>query len=146
MWNHSPQMWQKMKEAQLGLPHITEQDALDLLSYLYVVRYMDVPGDGEKGRLLFAAKGCSECHTLGESGVGPDLAHLEAETPIVWAQRMWNHGEAMKGRMEKSNVPWPTFEKQEMLDLLSFLQKSSSGKRHEAGLLPAIHPMGKRYS
>src|SRR3970282_2311245 len=41
MWNHSPQMWQKMKEAQLGFPRISEQDALDLLSYLYVVRYLD---------------------------------------------------------------------------------------------------------
>src|SRR3989338_6723551 len=108
MWNHGPQMWRKMRDAQLGLPHITEQDALDLLAYLYVVRYMDVPGDAEKGRQLFANKGCSECHALGggRQGAGPDLGHLDAETPIVWAQRMWNHGEAMEGLMEKRNVPW----------------------------------------
>src|SRR3990172_1608090 len=99
MWNHGPQMWRRMRDAQLGLPHITEQDALDLLSYLYVVRYMDVPGDADKGRHLFASKGCSACHTLDgrTAGVGPDLGHLDAETPIVWAQRMWNHGEAMEG-------------------------------------------------
>ena len=145
MWNHGPQMWRKMRDAQLGLPHITEQDALDLLAYLYVVRYMDVPGDADKGRQLFANKGCSECHALGggRQGAGPDLGHLDAETPIVWAQRMWNHGEAMEGLMEKRNVPWPTFQGQEMLDLLSFLQKSSSGKRQEAGLLPATPSKGK---
>ena len=145
MWNHGPQMWRRMRDAQLGLPHITEQDALDLLSYLYVVRYMDVPGDVEKGRHLFASKGCSACHTLDgrTAGVGPDLGHLDAETPIVWAQRMWNHGEAMEGLMEKVKVPWPTFQGQEMLDLLSFLQRSSSGQRQEAGVLPATPSKGK---
>ena len=56
MWNDGPQMWEKMKEAQLGLPHITEQDALDLLSFLYIVRYMDVPGDVDKGSRLFIFK------------------------------------------------------------------------------------------
>jgi mono/diheme cytochrome c family protein len=110
-----------------------------------VVRYMDVPGDVDKGSQLFAEKGCSECHTLDGSadGVGPDLGQLDAETPIVWAQRMWNHGEAMGGLMEKVDVSWPTFQGQEMLDLLSYLQKSSSGRRREAGLLPATPSRGK---
>jgi len=145
MWNHGPQMWQKMKEAQLGLPHITEQDALDLLSYLYVVRYVDVPGDAVKGRQLFESKGCSSCHTLGGNGksVGPDLQHLDAETPIVWAQRMWNHGQAMASFMKEKKVQWPTFRNGEMLDLLAFLQRQSSGQRHEAGLLPATPSKGK---
>ena len=145
MWNHGPQMWQKMKEAQLGLPHITEQDALDLLSFLYIVRYMDVPGDVDKGSRLFVSKGCSQCHTLdgSKNTPGPDLGHLDVETPIVWAQRMWNHGQAMEGLMAKMNVPWPTFQGQEMLDLLSFLQKESSGERQEAALLPANPSKGK---
>jgi mono/diheme cytochrome c family protein len=143
MWNHSPQMWQKMNDAQLGLPHITEQDALDLLSYLYVVRYVDVPGDAEKGRRLFESKGCNRCHTLGGKGRGPDLSQLNVDTPIVWAQRMWNHGAAMAAVMKEKNVPWPTFQNQEMLDLLSFLQKNSSGVRHESGLLPANPSKGR---
>lgn len=145
MWNHGPQMWQKMRDAQLGLPHVTEQDALDLLSYLYVVRYMDVPGDVDKGSHLFQTKGCAECHSLDGSDekAGPDLSKLGAETPIVWAQRMWNHGETMESLMAKSNVPWPTFEGGEMLDLLSYLQKSSSGLRQEARLLPATPSKGK---
>lgn len=145
MWNHGPEMWQLMEQAQPGLPHMTEQDTLDLLSFLYVIRYMDAPGDAYKGRKLFASKGCAQCHTLDGSnkGPGPDLGHLNAETPIVWAQRMWNHGQAMEGLMAKTNVPWPTFRGEEMLDLLSFLQKSSSGTRHEAGLLPAMPSRGK---
>jgi mono/diheme cytochrome c family protein len=138
-------MWQKMKEAQLGIPHITEQDALDLLSFLYIVRYMDAPGDVDKGNRLFASKGCSQCHTLdgSKNTPGPDLGHLDVETPIVWAQHMWNHGQAMEGLMAKMSVTWPTFQGQEMLDLLSFLQKESSGKRLEATLLPANPSKGK---
>ena len=145
LWNHGPQMWQKMRDAQFGLPNITEQEAVDLLSYLYVVRYMDVPGNPDEGRTLFTAKGCANCHSLNGSkeGAGPDLGHLDAETPIVWAQRMWNHGEAMGQLMETAEVEWPVFQGREMLDLLSFLQKSSTGRRMEAGLLPANPTNGK---
>ena len=145
MWNHSPQMWEKMRDAQLGFPRISEQDMLDVLSYLYVVRYLDVPGDPEKGGALFSSKGCLQCHSLDGSsgGTGPDLSQLEAETPILWAQRMWNHGYGMEARMEKMNVAWPTFRDQEMLDLLAFLQKKSSGRRQEASLLPATPSRGK---
>ena len=145
MWNHGPQMWQKMREAQLGIPHITEQDALDLLSYLYVIRYMDVPGDAASGKQEFSSKGCGQCHALDGSGrgQGPDLSRLDAETPIVWAQRMWNHGQDMETFMAEKQLPWPVFQNQEMLDLLTFLQKESSGTRRESGLLPATPSKGK---
>ena len=145
MWNHSPEMWQKMRDAQLSLPHVTEQDALDLLSYLYVVRYLDALGDADTGQQLFASKGCAQCHTIDGSsrGPGPDLGRLDAETPIIWAQRMWNHGQAMETFMVEKNVPWPTFRDHEMLDLLAFLQKESSGVRQEAGFLPATPSTGR---
>jgi mono/diheme cytochrome c family protein len=145
MWDHSPQMWEKMKEAQLGIPHVTEQDTLDLLAFLYIVRYMDVPGDVDNGRKVFFSKGCFHCHTLDGSKAtpGPDLGQLDAETPIIWAQRMWNHGQNMEALMAQKNVAWPTFQGREMLDLLSYLQKSSSGTRHEAALLPATPSRGK---
>ena len=145
MWNHGPQMWQKMNEAQFGLPHISQQDALDLLSFLYIMRYVDVPGDIVKGRSLFKSKGCAKCHTVdgSKNEPGPDLGTLDVDTPIVWAQRMWNHGRSMQDKMEKLNISWPTFQNHEMLDLLSYLQKISSGKRHESSLLPASPSKGK---
>jgi mono/diheme cytochrome c family protein len=145
MWNHGPQMWQKMKDAQFGLPHITEQDSVDLISYLYVVRYMDMPGNPDKGRELFESKKCANCHTLGGNtkSVGPDLQTLNAETPIVWAQRMWNHGQAMGSLMNEKKIEWPTFRNGEMLDLLTFLQRNSVGQRHESSLLPATPSQGK---
>ena len=60
MWNHSPQMWKKMEEVQFSLPHVSETDMLDLLTYLYLIRFMDESGDVEKGRAVFLAKHCSD--------------------------------------------------------------------------------------
>lgn len=146
MWSHSPQMWEKMKEAQLGLPRVSETDMLDLLAYLYLIRYMDEPGDPEKGQAAFFAKHCDDCHTLSgaSGGVGPDLSRLGGDTPIVWAQRMWNHRWAMRAAMVQENIPWPTFQGQEMVDLLTFIQETSSGRHQEAELLPADPANGKR--
>lgn len=145
MWNHSPGMWQKMRVVRRGLPLVTEQDALDLLSYLYVVRYLNAPGDANTGQQLFVSKGCARCHTLDGSsrGPSPDLGHLDAETPIIWAQRMWNHGKGMETLMLENNIPWPTFRDQEMLDLLAFLQNKSSGMRQVAEFLPATPSAGR---
>jgi mono/diheme cytochrome c family protein len=145
MWSHGPQMWQKIREAQLSLPHITEQDAADLLAFLYIVRYQDAPGDVDNGRRLFASKSCAQCHSLDGSNKlpGPDLKQVNVETPIIWAQQMWNHGESMQTKMAQSNVPWPTFEGQEMVDLLAYLQNEAPGERREAGLLPASPSKGK---
>ncbi len=145
MWNHSPQMWEKMRDAQLGFPRISEQDMLDLLAYLYVVRYLNVPGNADRGEELFSSKGCVQCHTLGSrsGGPGPDLSQFHAATPILWAQRMWNHGYRMKTLLEEKKTPWPTFEGDEMLDLLTFVQTKSTGKRQESSLLPARPDLGK---
>lgn len=145
MWNHSPQMWEKMQEAQLGLPRVSETDMLDLLAYLYLIRYTDEPGNLEKGHVAFIAKHCVDCHSLsGASGsVGPDLSLLGGDTPIAWAQRMWNHRGTMQATMAQENIAWPTFQGREMVDLLTFIQENSSGRYPEARLLPADPANGK---
>lgn len=145
MWSHSPQMWEKMEEAQLGLPRVLERDMLDLLAYLYMIRYVDESGDPGRGERLFRSKHCADCHALASSsgGIGPDLSRVTADTPIVWAQRMWNHGRGMQAAMDEHHISWPTFQEREMVDLLTFIQQSSSGKRQEADLFPADPAKGK---
>lgn len=145
MWSHSPQMWEKMQDAQFGMPRISESDMLDLLTYLYLIRYVDQPGDSEKGKVLFSSKRCANCHSPseGQPRIAPDLAHLEGDTPILWAQRMWNHGRGMQQAMVEKNIAWPTFQGQEMVDLLTYIQQTSSGKRREAELFPADPRKGR---
>ena len=146
MWSHSPQMWEKMREAQLGLPRISQNDMLDLLSYLYLIRYVDQPGDSQKGKTLFTTKGCSRCHAFSDESkaVGPNLAQVEGDTPIIWAQRMWNHRRGMSEAMAEKDVVWPTFRGQEMVDLLTYIQETNSGKRREGELFPADPGKGKK--
>lgn len=145
MWSHSPEMWEKIKDAQIGFPRISEQNMVDLLAYLYLIRYVDEPGNAERGKGLFSSKRCSDCHSLsgGASGPGPDLSRLTEDTPIMWAQRMWNHGQGMETLIAQKNIEWPVFQDGEMVDLLAYLQASSSGKRQESSLFPADPVRGK---
>lgn len=147
MWSHNPQMWEKIKDAQFGIPRISESDMVDLLTYLYLIRYVDQPGDPEKGKVLFSSKHCADCHRVseGSEGVGPDLTRLGGDTPIIWAQRMWNHGRGMQQAMAGKNIAWPTFQGQEMVDLLTYIQQTSSGTRQEASLLPADPGKGEKF-
>ena len=146
MWSHGPEMWEKMKDAQLGFPRVSEKNMLDLLAYLYLIRYVDQPGDPDNGKNLFSSKHCVDCHAVygALGGTGPDLSRLDGDTPIVWAQRMWNHGQVMQEFMAQENIAWPIFQDEEMVDLLSYLQQTSTGTRQEADLFPADPTQGER--
>ncbi|MBI4459861.1 MAG: cytochrome c [Acidobacteria bacterium] len=146
MSNHGAEMWNKMQEAQVGLPSVSEREMLDLLSYLYLIRYVEVTGDAARGRDLFAAKQCAACHSLSDplkTAAGPSLATLDVSTPILWAQRMWNHSQGMEGRMSEMHIAWPVFQDGEMLNLLTYLQRSTSGIHKEASVFPADPAKGR---
>ena len=149
MWSHGTQMWEKMKDADGRWIRPSQSDMLDLLTYLYIAEYEDEPGDAARGRSLFLQKHCADCHSLsGEPGkIGPDLSLLKGD-PIVWAQRMWNHRRAMQAVMKESEIPWPTFQDHEMVDLLTYIGKTASGNQRggsePSNLLPADPQNGKR--
>jgi len=146
MWSHGPEIWQKLKEARMGYLRISERDVLDLLAFLGSLQYMDEPGDAGRGRELFARKTCARCHDMAGSGqkVGPDLSRLDANTPLLWAQRMWNHSDAMSALLAKENIPWPTFAGREMVDLLAYVRSVAKGVRRERSLWPADPQNGRR--
>src|SRR3970040_991482 len=64
MWNHAPEMWKGMQEKQFDYPRMTEEQVTNLFAFLYTIRYVDESGDGERGRALFASKGCIQCHAI----------------------------------------------------------------------------------
>ena len=124
MWNHAPQMWSRMRVEKVGYPTLDYQDAAELLTYLYMARFVDGPGDARHGRELFTEQSCDRCHTLhGGRRVGPDLA--ADSTPISvasWIQTMWNHSWAMQDQMERAGVAWPVFQENELRDLLTYVR------------------------
>src|ERR1039458_10073353 len=96
MWNHAPRMWEGMRAKKIAYPDLDHEDMANLFAFLYTARYVDEPGDERRGERLFASKGCVRCHGQQgtASGLAPDLSAMKGvDTPIVWAQTMWNHAQ-----------------------------------------------------
>ena len=82
-------------------------------------------GRPQIGSELFRTKGCSGCHAPGE-GVAARAPDLAAESssrpgPDELVTVMWNHAPKMWERMQEQKVAPPTFNQQEMADLLAYL-------------------------
>jgi cytochrome c551/c552 len=128
MWNHVPRMGDEMREHGIERPQMSEQEAGDLIAFLFTLDYFDPPGDVEEGKRLFTEKKCVVCHQVGVYGgvVGPSLDHLgQYGSPILVAASMWNHGPAMAEFMEEQGVPRPTFTGSELTDLISYLESAT---------------------
>lgn len=140
MWNHAPRMWERMRAEKVAYPDLGNQEMAHLFAFLYTARYVDEPGDENKGLGLFRKKSCVRCHSLQGGGgeVGPDLSTVKGvDTPIRWTAAMWNHAAIMERVAHRMDIAWPHFENREMNDLLAYIRANSSGTRRESELLPA---------
>ena len=147
MWNHAPAMWDAMREKHITRPDLDREDMANLFAFLYTARYMDEPGESSRGERLFAAKGCVRCHSPEgtAAGNGPDLSTVAGvDTPILWAQTMWNHAPKMEVRMKQMGISWPKFEDRQMNDLLAYVREVCGGARNETALLPANPRRGRK--
>lgn len=121
MWNHATQMTRTMLEQGIKCPEFKGDEMAHLLAYLHS---LEVVGDAERGKVVFEQKGCLTCHAInGEGGkIGPELARTtHPHPPIELAGMMWNHSPTMSAMMEALRIPRPTFEGNEMVDLLAYL-------------------------
>jgi len=128
MWNHGPKMWRAMDEQQKPIPMLTEFDIANLYAYLYSLRYFDPPGDAARGKKAFEDNRCDHCHFRGTvsagQGAGPRVAAwVTMANRVDWVQQMWNHGAKMGEQLAARNLDWPEFTLQEMVDLLTYLEK-----------------------
>jgi mono/diheme cytochrome c family protein len=127
MWNHSPEMWEAMKEAGVERPFFSEREMADLVAYLYAIRYFDEPGNRVEGEKIFSDKGCYHCHIAG--GEGPNLRKWKGYvSPITMACVMWNHGLTILRKIEKKGMQWPLFEGTEFVDLMEYLNTDGGEK------------------
>src|SRR5438309_10848034 len=102
MWNHAPEMWGAMKKEGIERPPLSPEQAADLFAYFVSARYFERPGDAGRGKQLFAAKHCADCHGITDSKVAgaPPIAKWESlADPVVLAQPMWNPGAQMKAAL-----------------------------------------------
>jgi cytochrome c2 len=143
MWNHSPQMHDMMDDLKIGYPTLTEKEIAEIAAYLYFLAYFDKPGDIAEGRKTFSSKKCGSCHRMGGIGrkIGPNLSLIKKYvSPIFLAQEMWNHGPAIKEKMDELNVGWPLFEGEEISNLMAFLRDASTDTTSERVFMQPGNP------
>ena len=109
LWNHG----NRLKGAG---PQISNAEMRRLVGYLWVKQFFNHPGNASKGKQIFEAKGCGNCHGKG----APDLAKGNL-TPFQMVSGLWTHGPEMSKAMAKGKMQWPRFQGAEMSDLLAFL-------------------------
>jgi cytochrome c551/c552 len=148
MWNHSPQMNRKMRQIDVPRPQFSQQEMEELIAYLYYLPYLGKPGDATKGMVLFSAKGCLKCHSVGSKGgeAGPELDMLKIYmSPLYMAQAMWNHGPAMDKLMQKMGAKRPWLSGQEIVDLSAYIRQiSQGGAREKIYMSPGNPKIGKQ--
>lgn len=138
LWNHAPAMFEGMEAAGMQLTSLSEYDVANYYAWLYSIRYFDPPSGVADGEKVFKEKGCAGCHNLkfsaGEPGAGPAVEKWSAMAdPVLWAQSLWNHADAMEAAGAGSDG-WPTFELQQMVDLLAFIESQPA----HAGQMPYL--------
>jgi mono/diheme cytochrome c family protein len=125
MWNHAPTMWAAMRERNIRAGDLDEQAAADLFAYFYAAHFFDRPGDAGRGKSLFAAKHCSECHGLTQAKLPAARPVAEWESigqPIALVSAMWNHAATMRAEFAKRKFAWPELTSQDLTDMLVYLR------------------------
>ena len=130
MWNHGPQMAEVMKAKGIERPTFTGEELRDLIAYLSPITsapaagLLELPGNSERGRLLFAEKQCVQCHSVEGAGgsVGPSLTDRNVRrSPLEFAATIWNKAPAMTKAMAARNIAIPQLKPEDMADLVAYL-------------------------
>jgi mono/diheme cytochrome c family protein len=114
IWNHGPAMLDSMREMNLTPPLFAEGDLADLSAFVRQQaaagpqeRLLLSPGNPNRGRQLFTARGCVACHGVrGASGSsGPNLQQFDLQRSAeTVAGMMWNHALAMRDAMADMGI------------------------------------------
>ena len=137
MWNHAPAMWTAIRQSSVTVGALSPQDAADLFASFYSARYFETPGDAGRGKRLFAAKSCANCHGLSTSpnpNAKPVSEWNSIADPVALVGAMWNHSPDMWSELAKKKVPWPTLTSQDLSDLLVYLRNISPVARATASV------------
>ncbi len=147
MWNHSPEMFRRMRELDLPYPEFTTKEMGELIAYLYYLRFLGEPGDLYRGKILFKEKGCQGCHAIAGKGgkTGPAFDTLgKYVSPIFMAQAMWNHGPEMEKRFRTMSLQWPIFQPGEIVDLSAYIRQASrTGQQEKVYVSPGNPQKGE---
>ncbi|MFQ5602434.1 MAG: c-type cytochrome [bacterium] len=147
MWNHAPEMLRRMRELDLPYPEFSRTEMVELIAYLYYLRYLGEPGDLYRGKILVKEKGCLVCHSIaGKGGKQAPAFDTLAKfiSPLYMAQTLWNHGPDMDKQLKKMGITRPKFSKGEIVDLSAYIREASkSTVKEQVYMSPGNPQRGK---
>jgi mono/diheme cytochrome c family protein len=147
LWNHVPLQGPKMRETGIERPSLSPLELSNLLAFIFTAQYSDERGNAKTGERLFTAKACVQCHAVGGKGgnVGPALAALKhTDSPVLVAASMWSHGVRMAAAMQAKRIARPTFERNEFVDLITYVVANAADPGGEnAQVLPGTPAGGE---
>lgn len=133
-WNHSPKMMETLTKQKEKIPKFKAGEIENLFTFIYYLNYFDEPGEVESGKRVFQEKKCMQCHSVGTLGgiIGPSFdAFGGVMSPILIAQRMWNHAPTMRKMLLSSGISAPVLSGKEVTDLLTFIRSAAKNGGNE---------------
>jgi mono/diheme cytochrome c family protein len=121
MWNHAPRM-------AAVPPRLELEEMRELASYLWAEQFFMGWGNRAGGERVFRAKGCAGCHADAVSGAPPLPKPAGPFTGASMVSALWRHGPQMQDQMNARGVRWPRFDRNEMTDLIAYLNPASEGR------------------
>jgi cytochrome c2 len=121
-------MWGEFEAMQRQVPPLRSADMADLLAYFYATLHFAPSGDAERGKTVFEQKGCVSCHSEVLDRRARRLVDrwTQLNSPISWAERMWNHASEMDAATSNRGIRWPELSGQDIVDLIVFLNSSAT--------------------
>ena len=137
-----------LRGVSIPKPSLSADEVTSLIAFLFTLQYYDQPGDAKAGEQAFAAKGCVQCHEVGGKGGrrGPSLDFLKhANSPVLVAVALWNHGPEMAEAVETRGIPRPTFTGKELGDIVAFIGAAAKeGSGEPASVDPGVPERGEK--
>jgi mono/diheme cytochrome c family protein len=131
MWNKGLKMRARQAARGMPMPTFLGREIADIQAYIRRnsnLRGREIiflePPDPNNGKKLFAAKRCVSCHGRdgGGTAFGPNLRTATQRLRVAEiAGELWNHSFKMTEAMRKRGISFPSFEGNEMADVIAFL-------------------------
>lgn len=117
MWNHRPIMEEWSQETGLPIRNFEQGQMSQLLSYLFEEGFLEERGHAERGEVLYADKGCAQCHDGGGASALPRKSYTVTDVTAG----MWRHGPRVRQAMRDQRVTWPYLSGDDVADLVAWL-------------------------
>jgi mono/diheme cytochrome c family protein len=126
---------------------LTPDEVAALISFIFTLQYYDEPGDPQRGERLFTSKACVQCHEVAGQGgrSGPSLDFLKrANSPVLIAAALWNHGPEMAEVLKAKGIARPTFGRKDLSDIIAYIQTAAREGGEPRGITPGTPEQGAK--